>query len=102
MLIDILNKNDINIVYYKAGILREERFDDIMKIDINLLKKSKEVIILVPDGFLITKVLNIPVDIKSFKAIKSNLYKNLPVIPNLTYNKVSIVGSKLYKKGNII
>jgi hypothetical protein len=105
MLIDILNKNDINIVYYKAGILREERFDDITKIDINLLKKSKEVIILVPDSFLITKVLNIPVDIKSYKAIKSNLYKNLPVSPNLTYNKVSIVGSKLYftgiKKENI-
>jgi hypothetical protein len=105
MLIDILNKNDINIVYYKAGILREERFDDITKIDINLLKKSKEVIILVPDSFLITKFLNIPVDIKSFKAIKSNLYKNLPVSPNLTYNKVSIVGSKLYftgiKKENI-
>ena len=105
MLIDILNKNDINIVYYKAGILREERFDDITKIDINLLKKLKEVIILVPDSFLITKVLNIPVDIKSYKAIKSNLYKNLPVSPNLTYNKVSIVGSKLYftgiKKENI-
>mgnify|MGYP001098706076 FL=1 len=105
MLIDILNKDDINIVYYKAGILREERFDDITKIDVNLLKKSKEVIILVPDSFLITKVLNIPVDIKSFKAIKSNLYKNLPVSPNLTYNKVSIVGSKLYftgiKKENI-
>jgi hypothetical protein len=105
MLIDILNKNDINIVYYKSGILREERFDDITKIDINLLKKLKEVIILVPDSFLITKVLNIPVDIKSFKAIKSNLYKNLPVSPNLTYNKVSIIGSKLYftgiKKENI-
>ena len=105
MLIDILNKNDINIVYYKAGILREERFDDITKVDINLLKKSKEVIILVPDSFLITKVLNIPVDIKSYKAIKSNLYKNLPVSPNLTYNKVSIIGSKLYftgiKKENI-
>jgi len=105
MLIDILNKDDINIVYYKAGILREERFDDITKIDVNLLKKSKEVIILVPDSFLITKVLNIPVDIKSFKAIKSNLYKNLPVSPNLTYNKVGIVGSKLYftgiKKENI-
>jgi len=105
MLIDILNKNDINIVYYKSGILREERFDDITKIDINLLKKSKEVIILVPDSFLITKVLNIPVDIKSYKAIKSNLYKNLPVSPNLTYNKVSIIGSKLYftgiKKENI-
>ncbi len=96
MIIDILNNKEFNLVYYKAGILREEIFDDITKINIDLLKKTKELIILIPDSFLITKALTIPSELKSFKAIKSNLYKNLPVSPNLTYNSINIVGSKLY------
>ncbi|MGC8734752.1 MAG: hypothetical protein ACP5RD_06930 [bacterium] len=105
MIVDILDKNEINLIYYKAGILREEKFDDITKINIDLFKKSKELIVLIPDSFLITKALTIPTELKSYKAIKSNLYKNLPVSPNLTYNSINLVGSKLYfigiKKENI-
>ncbi len=96
MIIDILNNREFNLVYYKAGILREEVIDDITKINIDLLKKTKELIILVPDSFLITKALSIPAELKSYKAIKSNLYKNLPVSPNLTYNSINLIGSKLY------
>ncbi|MCS7164914.1 MAG: hypothetical protein RMJ51_01340 [Candidatus Calescibacterium sp.] len=97
-ILEIKHDNSIEIIYSKGGIIRSSKYSSFLDLDASEVG-NKEVIVVIPDSFLITKNLVIPWDIKSILALKSYLVKSLPVKPNDLYNDYLIIGNKVYFVG---
>lgn len=95
VIVEIKHNRNVDIIYYRAGLLRRSSFSSINEVGVDEVK-NREVIVIVPDSLIITKALSIPVDLKNILAIKSYLIKSLPVRLDEVYNNYHIFGNRLY------
>lgn len=94
-ILELNHDKSIYLFYYKGGFIKKSYFTAITELPFEQLK-NKEIILLIPDSFLITKTLNISFDIKNMLALKSYLIKSLPVNLSDIYNDYVVFGNKLY------
>lgn len=95
VVIEIKHDKSVDVIYYRAGFIKNNKFTNISEIPGELIK-NKEIVLVIPDSWLITKSLTVPFDIRNILAIKSYLAKSLSLGLDDLYSNYFIFGNKLY------